>query len=376
MNRLVIIGNGFDLAHGLPTSYGHFIDDYWKGVCKTKLSRKIEYDKDDFVKLSCELGSMYNDLDCEAFNNIRSYKELMTFVEKNKENGYGYFEVNFKNSFFKIICDKSIENWVDVENLYYEVLKSKSKEGLGKHLYYGDVYKLNKEFEQVKNLLKAYLIKTFDERYNWFDVKKNEIEDHLKEEPNILEFLFDKENEEYYKDNGNLNLKDTLLLSFNYTKIVEDYSNYMRNGFSCNYIHGEIFNEKLPIIFGFGDEMDENYTNIENINDNEYLKNFKSIQYLEHSNYKNLYNFIEAEPFQVFIMGHSCGLSDRTLLSMIFENENCLSVKVFYHQKSKVLDNYTEIIQNISRHFKDKKMLRNKVVEKRHCKPLIKFDSK
>ena len=32
MNRLVIIGNGFDLAHGLPTSYKDFIDNYWKVV--------------------------------------------------------------------------------------------------------------------------------------------------------------------------------------------------------------------------------------------------------------------------------------------------------------------------------------------------------
>ena len=30
MNRLILIGNGFDLAHGLKTSYGHFIDWYWK----------------------------------------------------------------------------------------------------------------------------------------------------------------------------------------------------------------------------------------------------------------------------------------------------------------------------------------------------------
>jgi hypothetical protein len=32
MNRLVIIGNGFDLAHGLPTSYRDFIDDFWKNL--------------------------------------------------------------------------------------------------------------------------------------------------------------------------------------------------------------------------------------------------------------------------------------------------------------------------------------------------------
>ena len=32
MNRIILIGNGFDLAHGLPTGYAHFIDDYWKLV--------------------------------------------------------------------------------------------------------------------------------------------------------------------------------------------------------------------------------------------------------------------------------------------------------------------------------------------------------
>ena len=26
MNRIILIGNGFDLAHGLPTSYGNFLN--------------------------------------------------------------------------------------------------------------------------------------------------------------------------------------------------------------------------------------------------------------------------------------------------------------------------------------------------------------
>lgn len=29
MNRIVLIGNGFDLAHGLPTRYEDFINWYW-----------------------------------------------------------------------------------------------------------------------------------------------------------------------------------------------------------------------------------------------------------------------------------------------------------------------------------------------------------
>ncbi len=30
MNRIVLIGNGFDLAHGLPTRYEDFINWYWE----------------------------------------------------------------------------------------------------------------------------------------------------------------------------------------------------------------------------------------------------------------------------------------------------------------------------------------------------------
>ncbi len=37
MNDLLIIGNGFDLAHGLETSYNHFIENLINELCKSKL---------------------------------------------------------------------------------------------------------------------------------------------------------------------------------------------------------------------------------------------------------------------------------------------------------------------------------------------------
>jgi hypothetical protein len=40
MNRLVIIGNGFDLAHGLPTSYRDFIDGYFVDAANAFLEKK------------------------------------------------------------------------------------------------------------------------------------------------------------------------------------------------------------------------------------------------------------------------------------------------------------------------------------------------
>ena len=45
-------------------------------------------------------------------------------------------------------------------------------------------------------------------------------------------------------------------------------------------------------------------------------------------------------------------------------------LKIFYHQKEDGSDNYTEITQNISRHFNDKKIMREKIVNKTLCKPL------
>ena len=91
---------------------------------------------------------------------------------------------------------------------------------------------------------------------------------------------------------------------------------------------------------------------------------------MQNSNYKQLLDFIDTNKFQVVILGHSCGLSDRTLLNTIFEHTNCRSIKVYYHQKDDGSDNYTEIIQNISRHFNKKKLMREKIVNKTLCKPL------
>ena len=70
-------------------------------------------------------------------------------------------------------------------------------------------------------------------------------------------------------------------------------------------------------------------------------------------------------------MGHSCGNSDRTLLNTLFEHPNCDSVKVYYHQIDENTDNYSQIVRNISRNFNDKAAMRDKVVNKELCTPLV-----
>src|SRR5690606_12520167 len=173
--------------------------------------------------------------------------------------------------------------------------------------------------------------------------------------------------------------ENTLLLNFNYTKLIDTYLyyNHLDSLLAHIQIHGKVGDSHNKINFGFGDEMDDDYKMIENLDENEFLRNFKSFGYLQNSNYKNLLDFIELGKFQVIIMGHSCGISDRTMLNTIFEHPNCRSIKPFYYQwkdeEGITHDNFTELVQNIYRHFNKKKQMREKVINKSLCQPLPQF---
>lgn len=167
----------------------------------------------------------------------------------------------------------------------------------------------------------------------------------------------------------------TQILNFNYTNTIENYFDFSQSNIELVNIHGEVGSTEHPINLGFGDEVDEFYKQIENLLGNEYLRFVKSFYYLNNSHYKRFLDFIEKGDFQCQIMGHSCGLSDRTLLKTIFEHKKCRSIKPYYHiyetkNEWNESDNYLEIIKNVSRHFDDKKIMREKVVNKELCQPL------
>ena len=122
-----------------------------------------------------------------------------------------------------------------------------------------------------------------------------------------------------------------LLLNFNYTHTADLYipqGKTKEYWFPINHIHGDL-EKPDDIIFGNGDELSE----LVKLYNNEHLRNIKSTKYLETDNYRKMLTFINSTPYQVYIMGHSCGNSDRTLLNTLFEHKNCISIKPFYYIK-------------------------------------------
>lgn len=368
MNRLVIIGNGFDLAHGLPTGYRHFIDDFWKNF-------KEKHDTEDYKKLiySNELYNKYY----TDYGPINSFKDFLKSINSNIDE-YPEFRLDsksliyygsegrdfrrvkifeFKNSFFKQICTEDLENWVDIETEYYKALltistnpNTNNKEKINK------VKTLNNEFALIKKLLHDYLEKEVCKKYEFKIDDTNEVLNYLISEIDSI-------------DSASIQSYSTLFLSFNYTPTARVYSDFLKSKLynsNVNYIHGEIGNPDNPeIIFGYGDDKDENYKLIKNLNDNAFLENIKPFEYNNNDNFENLRDFLNQSKYNVYLIGHSCGLSDKYLLNQIFENDNCNSIKVLYRVYDDGLDDFRNKPRDISRHFDDDRLATIRIINKK-----------
>lgn len=368
MNRIILIGNGFDLAHGLPTSYSDFIEWYWDqwGDRLIHGSSNVESDRLCSFRLSDE----WNDYKWhDALGFIRRENRSLTWdakltIEVAKTHK-DLCDLTYISSFFKEICDSvETKGWVDVENVFY------------KHLckdIISDDYpqKLNDDLDVIRQDLIEYLSELQSTTIAIKDNIKNKIIEPFKDEDISIESMpiyLDFKSQISFTANNIKYPTRIMMLNFNYTSLADKYLPD-NNDDIVNHIHGSLSNPD-SIIFGYGDELDENYKTILNKNDNEYLRNIKSIKYLESPNYRKLLEFIESSPYQIYIMGHSCGNSDRTLLNTLFEHKNCVSIKPFYHKKSDGTDNYIELVQNISRNFTDMKLMRDRVVNKTYCEAL------
>ncbi len=350
-NRLIITGNGFDIAHGLKTGFKDFIYSY----CLEVIQKLIQHSYFEDIILKINTNGSFIDL--PAYNKTMT-PELAFNLITNPQSGI--FSVKIKSEFFRLITIDIInKNWVDIELIYYQNLKNHIK---NKSTDY--IPKLNQEFDFLKQHLIKYLKQQEDNTQIHISEK---IISQFTEEIKIKETKKQMEFDDNFP-------QQTCILNFNYTNIASKYATGIINkNFQYIPIHGILNNteniENSEIIFGFGDEMDSEYLNIESIGNNEILANIKSFKYLLKNYYQNLSSFIESDYFQVQIYGHSCGLSDRTLLNTIFEHENCISIKQFYYQQDGK-DDFETRSYSISRHFKSKADLRSKVVNKQFCRPM------
>lgn len=359
INKIFLIGNGFDLSLRLNTRYEDFLLWYFRRFIsncfinpkrQTKSRTLYHYNEDELFIFYSEVSYSFQAKFITDFNN-KKYSEIIEFISNNKRG----FKPIFKSSLLESILDNSINGWVDIEKSYYELLKKEKKKDEK-----SEVKELNNDLRIITGLLKEYLlsidysITTKKEIADWYihqfisKVKPEDVIDDQPDKPIITEKI--------------------LFLNFNYTpslfniiKFIPAYSQgeFTQSNYRLNHIHGKVDDDNDDLIFGYGDEMDKDYKEIEDLNDNRYLESFKSFKYNHYPDYRDLLRFVNSNPYQVSVYGHSCGLSDRVMLNEIFEHDNCKSIKIYYYNKQEFIDKNMEI----SRHFNSNKLMRQRIVD-------------
>ncbi|WP_455089076.1 AbiH family protein [Peptoanaerobacter stomatis] len=175
--NILVIGNGFDLAHGLPTKYGDFLDSV----------EAVKLFNNDYNKYIENLEGLKKEL----------YKKVLPLENDNRlKDGYGgilyeYIKENFWIEHFFKRRNEIGENWIDFEKEIADVLeKLKYNEKKIDAVFWNildDIikYRIDSEFNKkqietlcivLKNLSKIFKLKNDEEgniKNNWENLKKH-----------------------------------------------------------------------------------------------------------------------------------------------------------------------------------------------------------
>lgn len=286
MNRLILIGNGFDLAHGLKTSYHDFILDYLKGCVVAAIEDESNslttYNNNNVLGYSDDLIEVFvskkykRSFPSDSFSNFLNIPKLVDEIKSAKSitnilnlTNKAVIIIKYINDFPQSLLNEYItKNWVDIEGLYYAELKKHLKQYNRDKDQYGvaeivDLKNLNKQLDFIKDKLKECLTKIQSKGFD----RINEIDRLI-----------------YYSLDTQEAADKILFLNFNYTYFAEKYA----TAADLINIHGQLSDVANEVIFGYGDEIDKHYNEIEDLNENEFFKHIKSFDYFKTSNYEDL----------------------------------------------------------------------------------------
>ncbi|MBK8079424.1 MAG: hypothetical protein IPK25_03495 [Saprospiraceae bacterium] len=171
INRLILVGNGFDLAHGMKTSYSDFILWYfqkcWEAAKKT-YTRNPKFHEENYysnelinISYNHELIFFINPLDKKELIDLNDVKLLITphsVSDQRKQ-----VNLTYNSEFFKsIVDDVCYKNWVDIENHYYQQLthiikRQTALQKQSEQSYINSITNLDNDFDVIKKQLEVYL---------------------------------------------------------------------------------------------------------------------------------------------------------------------------------------------------------------------------
>lgn len=330
MNKVLIVGNGFDLAHGLLTGYGNFLDimKNWTPIYDMlkKVNKGGSYPKDYvFEKYVSNAADI----------NMDNLSELDRIIRNNSWISY------YKK------CEAEIDGWIDFEREIYpvidlfekvfrqtkyetlthgntdtEVLMSRMLFDIGEiniAKLWEKYFKVDSKNISLKSpyvsiqygILKKQIMKSLREEFDEF-IKAFEIY--------LLEFVYRVEHTEVLEQIKNINAD--YVVSFNYTR-TEDLYGILHS--KTHHIHGSIrhdFKYKNNMVMGVNEQKDQNIDFIY------FVKYFQRIQKATGIKYKEFVDRYHVDScgqhikdkYTLHIYGHSLDETDEDILRYVIGN--------------------------------------------------------
>ncbi len=325
LKQLIVLGNGFDLASGLKSTYYDFFDyiygqqmvnntnsnNFWYKIFQNYKEDTIEDWADIEEQILVQLKNieyLYNE---KILIEGRGDSETSSLAEsEHKENNIPnnlYVTLEFLLPYFvKVRSEKTTQNILKkqlliLEDDFRKYLLSITKENADDRIYY-------KYYMKSKVLNKYIQLCNSSESHNSDLVSKLENTTIFNHSPQIKKF--DETLSEIYKEK---NSNENLVLTFNYTK-VWDVEN-VRN------IHGDLDNGN--IIFGIDyDKLNNNFKKAP-------IEFSKSYRVLENGLISTF--DISSDIDIIKIYGHGLGKADYSYYQSIFDSVD------LYHGKTKVM---------------------------------------
>lgn len=332
MANILIVGNGFDLVHNLPTKYSDYLSQLNKG------SKFYEYIKLKNSRLIINLDKLIGGKVCNYLT-----------MKMNENKGW----IDFENELKEIVDEVSNIKKYFVKKLdlvtkkQYFLVEETNLENIPifilKYIFRNGNKKLDwkpKEIEEIIKEIREHIslfIHFFEEYLIWiFDTKEDDIQELL-----------------FFRD-----LNIDYLLSFNYTSTYEIlYNDHRRKKFLFDtdicYVHGTI-NSNYKIVMGIGSEYYD-----ENIHEDyvEFFKFFQRYKYETDCKYQEWIQNIKKDKYSfdvenksdchtVTIYGHSLDPTDKDILYPFLSMRNT-QIKIYYYgekNKLKIEKNLLKIL--------------------------------
>ncbi len=394
---ILILGNGFDLAHGLPTKYSHFLDfcqrveRIWsygtsndkQTIAKFKMTWIDNWETDATIK-----DTIVNEFCNRKMNYVGEYEvtsdnpelsEIHTLLDDNI--WYEYFTELYRKNAMKG------ENWIDFESEIRFIIKMVDENSLSITDSWDDVIKeaIGSPEQPKLRIFKGKLkFDKYAQKKKWVsgheatvrDFREKAFED-LEQLTRVLELYLAAFVEKIPISNSEkipqlLNLTPDYVINFNYT---DTYERIYKKG-KVYHIHGKAdmarSAEENNMVLGIdeywtGDERDEktDFTifkkfsqRIQKHTGNESYKYLKEMQKAFETRGKNWSGNVDTSKIHpdgvsyVYVFGHSLDVTDKDILSR-FIGDDSTSVIVYCRDKG----TEGELIANTIKLIREEKLL-------------------